>query len=246
MNKKCKTPIKMQGGGDPQNILKQLGLFGNAGDTALSMYNNISSNPLFSQQKQGQVVTVDDLKSELGLKADPHFFGLFGTRWVDKDGNKYTESQLKELAGQRSQELNDGAKSFNDALPVSKLLAGMFDIQQTGIESAEKSSKLNLNDIPLTKGSASPFGYAQKGGVVNATGYLSGSPTENNKFNIIPSNNITMQGVKYPVMAITNTGVNRLMVPNEDYRFDGADYVTEIPLKDMKADKLKSLSKYLF
>jgi hypothetical protein len=45
----------------------------------------------------------------------------------------------------------------------------------------------------------------------------------------INSNNITMQGVNYPVLGISNTGDEQLMMPEEDYKFDG-DSVTEYPL----------------
>lgn len=45
----------------------------------------------------------------------------------------------------------------------------------------------------------------------------------------IPSNNITMKGVDYPVIGISNTGDTKMMFPNLDYTFNG-NYVTEYPL----------------
>lgn len=45
----------------------------------------------------------------------------------------------------------------------------------------------------------------------------------------IPSNNITMKGVDYPVLGISDTGDTKYMLPNMDYLFDG-NYVTEYPL----------------
>lgn len=45
----------------------------------------------------------------------------------------------------------------------------------------------------------------------------------------IPSNNITMKGVNYPVVGVSNTGDTKYMLPNMDYLFDG-NYVTEYPL----------------
>jgi len=44
----------------------------------------------------------------------------------------------------------------------------------------------------------------------------------------IPSNDITMRGVDYDVMGISNTGDKKLMKPGKNYKFDG-DYVTEYP-----------------
>ena len=45
----------------------------------------------------------------------------------------------------------------------------------------------------------------------------------------IPSNEITMQGVDYPVLGISDTGDTQMMYPGEDYSFDGSS-VTEIPM----------------
>jgi hypothetical protein len=45
----------------------------------------------------------------------------------------------------------------------------------------------------------------------------------------IGSNNITMQGVDYPVLGISDTGDTQMMYPNQDYKFDG-EKVTEYPM----------------
>jgi hypothetical protein len=45
----------------------------------------------------------------------------------------------------------------------------------------------------------------------------------------IPSNEITMEGVPYPVLGISDTGDAQMMYPGEDYTFDG-DTVTEYPV----------------
>jgi len=46
----------------------------------------------------------------------------------------------------------------------------------------------------------------------------------------IGSNDITMQGVDYPVLGISDTGDTKMMQPGEDYKFDG-EKVTEFPMK---------------
>lgn len=46
----------------------------------------------------------------------------------------------------------------------------------------------------------------------------------------IPSNSITMSNVPYPVWAQPNVGEGVLMQPEQDYYFDGANYVDEIPV----------------
>jgi hypothetical protein len=49
----------------------------------------------------------------------------------------------------------------------------------------------------------------------------------------IPSNQITMQGVPYPVYAKPNNGQGKIMYPNQDYNFGGASYVDEYPMMKM-------------
>jgi len=45
----------------------------------------------------------------------------------------------------------------------------------------------------------------------------------------IPSSQITMRGVPYPVRGIDNNGYEQMMYPNQEYNFPGADYVDEFP-----------------
>lgn len=45
----------------------------------------------------------------------------------------------------------------------------------------------------------------------------------------IPSNQITMQGVDYPVLGISDTGDTQMMYPNQEYSYDG-ESVTEYPM----------------
>ena len=51
-------------------------------------------------------------------------------------------------------------------------------------------------------------------------------PGENTR---IPGNDITMQGVPYPVWAVPNVGIPQMMYPEQDYYFPGADHVDEYP-----------------
>ena len=45
----------------------------------------------------------------------------------------------------------------------------------------------------------------------------------------IDSNDITMQGVDYPVLGVSDTGDTQMMYPDQDYKFDGKK-VTEFPM----------------
>ena len=45
----------------------------------------------------------------------------------------------------------------------------------------------------------------------------------------IPSDKITMKGVNYPVLGVSNNGHEKMMYPGQEYIFPGADYVDEFP-----------------
>jgi hypothetical protein len=46
----------------------------------------------------------------------------------------------------------------------------------------------------------------------------------------IPSDNITMQGVPYPVFGVGSNGQKQMMYPEQEYNFGGASYVDEYPM----------------
>ena len=46
----------------------------------------------------------------------------------------------------------------------------------------------------------------------------------------IPSANITMQGVPYPVLGVASSGQQVMMQPGQDYNFGNAEYVDEYPM----------------
>ena len=57
-------------------------------------------------------------------------------------------------------------------------------------------------------------------------GYKRNSPDVNNDINIIPSGDITMKGVDFPVKGVDNLGNTKIMEPGKDYKFPG-NIVTE-------------------
>ena len=81
--------------------------------------------------------------------------------------------------------------------------------------------------IGLPGGPNEMFTYVT--GVFSTEGYKRNSPDVNNPFNIIPSGNITMKGVDFPVMGTDNLGNSKLMMPGHDYTFPG-NMVFETPM----------------
>lgn len=66
----------------------------------------------------------------------------------------------------------------------------------------------------------------RKGGIIEDNRGQWAHPGKVTKIN---SNNITMKGVDYPVLGVSNKGDKKLMMPNKDYKFKG-DSVTEYPI----------------
>ena len=67
-------------------------------------------------------------------------------------------------------------------------------------------------------------------------GYRNDSPDRFNDINIINSPNISMQNVDYPITAYPSSGKPTVMYPGAEYYFPGAEYVTEVPHKQLGGD----------
>ena len=65
---------------------------------------------------------------------------------------------------------------------------------------------------------------------VSTQGYKRNSPDVNASSLVIPGNNITMQGVDFPVLGVDNLGNKKIMEPGKNYKFKGSS-VLEIPIK---------------
>ena len=61
-------------------------------------------------------------------------------------------------------------------------------------------------------------------------GYKRNSKDKNNPYNTIPSGNITMKDVDFPVKGTDNLGNSKIMMPGADYTFPGNE-VFEVPLQ---------------
>jgi hypothetical protein len=64
----------------------------------------------------------------------------------------------------------------------------------------------------------------------STTGYKRNSPDKDNPHNLIPSGDITMKGVDFPVLGIDNKGNSKVMQPGQDYTYPG-DVVLEFPIR---------------
>jgi hypothetical protein len=74
-----------------------------------------------------------------------------------------------------------------------------------------------------------PKNISQDGIKVDPMGYW--NPDNVGEPVIIPSNEITMEGVYEPLIGVSDTGDVQYMEPGEEYEFDG-ESVTEYPVKN--------------
>lgn len=109
--------------------------------------------------------------------------------------------------------------------------------QKSFFEPDEIYNHLNIDTITnllnglVTNNKSNTNTTAQNGGYINNTGYLPQFKTSQNPYNIIPSNDITMNGVPQDLLAIPNVGKPQVMPANSGkYKFPNATHVTEIPL----------------
>ena len=65
---------------------------------------------------------------------------------------------------------------------------------------------------------------------LSITGYKRNSPDKDRPYNVIPSGEITMKNVDFPVLGIDNKGNSKVMKPGKDYSYPG-NTVLEIPMK---------------
>jgi len=78
---------------------------------------------------------------------------------------------------------------------------------------------------------------------VSKSGYKRNSKDKKEKSLVIPSNNITMNGVDFPVFGTDNYGNSQMMYPGMDYTFPG-EYVYEVPMARYGGDpSIPDLSK---
>jgi hypothetical protein len=73
---------------------------------------------------------------------------------------------------------------------------------------------------------------------LSTKGYKRNSPDKDRPYNVIPSGEITMKGVDFPVLGIDNEGNKKVMEPGKDYTFPG-DAVLEFP---MNGDAIRNKS----
>ena len=185
--------------------------------------------------------------SPIFTKEDGTIGGIPGTLMRDqKDANKYgnisgghmiisTPDLKKQVIVSGSvKDLDNQLEKFKKDNNVSKVTILQTDNGSFSKDYRTTSGKMTRDQwIDLQKRNnkgASGFylkgrGYAEGGVITDPMGQWAhpGSITR------IPSNNITMRGVDYPVLGVSDSGHKQMMYPGQDYKFHGKS-VTEYPI----------------
>ncbi len=115
----------------------------------------------------------------------------------------------------------------------------------------QQLSEDHSQDVWLSTQGNRPAGFYKQGpadmgwiptrqnGGLSMTGYRNNSPHRDRDFNIIPSGNISMKNVNFPVYGEDNTGFGKVMMPGGEYQFPGHS-IHEIPLKGYNMKKMKN------
>jgi hypothetical protein len=140
--------------------------------------------------------------------------------------------------------LNPAERTFAQKIALNPHLADAQNIAEQALRYGIKLSVAQeiANSIFETKGDSTPFGNPiipikpiinkvsndkkKQGGIIKDDRGQWAHPGEITE---IGSNQITMQGVPYPVLGISDTGDTKLMLPNKNYKFKGKK-VTEYPM----------------
>lgn len=142
----------------------------------------------------------------------------------------------------RNLNVNPGEEITKEKLEKVKKTGGYRDLD---LKYTEDQILKILNTVADNSDISSKNPYAKSGKVINDDRGQWAYPGKITKIN---SNNITMKGVNYPVLGISDTGDKKMMQPGKDYKFDG-NSVTEYPMaKDGKSlvalDQLTNFTNY--
>lgn len=73
---------------------------------------------------------------------------------------------------------------------------------------------------------------------LSTTGYKKNSPDKDRPYNVIPSGDITMKNVDFPVLGIDNEGNSKVMQPGEDTISFPGHTVLEFKLNTKNKNKI--------
>lgn len=230
-----------EGGHDLQNPFNWVEFF-QEHDPKYNYYVGHDRNPVASRFKNAMIEPT--LPGPDGRHTNESWLSGIGELHSNLMGERFKE--VKDLMDYEGMSMDDAIKLLKkDPDPLlTKLINSDNSVSRHFKPDISNEEKLNLlRMLPALGVGALGVGAAAKsvgakepvqkvgGKNINATGYLDNSDTKHNPYNIIPSNNITMDGVSIPLMLMPDGDEARVVMPNSgEYNFPNSQYVTEIPL----------------
>lgn len=220
--------------------------FGNAGDEAIFQHGGTVQvlDEKVVNGKKMYLVDGDTVKAKDGTTVDPMVIPINNIKTKENAkidlsntvGNRkvFSLKEFKDIVPDYQYQgyLNSGSEGLYKNINKSKYPVQIDTFPDGSIvyrpytyESAETSfddyKKLSQNNKPIK---ATPI--YKRGGVIEDNRGQWDHPGEVTKIN---SPNITMRGVDYPVLGVSDTGHQQLMMPGHDYSYYGKS-VTEYPI----------------
>jgi hypothetical protein len=150
---------------------------------------------------------------------NPAFKNPEGDQWFAMQPYKYTAPKGKSLgyiADEADYIFGSQYRLPGNRFDTEAMLRDMGESANESFNSMYKPFNVSMKDIPMNK----------DGGVIKDDRGQWAHPGEITE---IGSNQITMQGVPYPVLGVSDEGDVQMMYPEEDYEFIG-NTVTEYPM----------------
>ena len=129
----------------------------------------------------------------------------------------------KKAEAKKKLEASDEYKQYLEYQKFLEGNKGQFEEYQKALQQKQNGGEMSFYQQGLD---FTPKTISKNGSVIKDD---RGQWAHPGKITEIGSNNITMKGVDYPVLGISNTGDVKLMQPGENYKFKG-EKVTEFPM----------------
>jgi hypothetical protein len=219
----------------PSKYFKKLQKKYNVSDAAESEFKGSMYNNYYPHDEN--VSSIDDwiIHNDVGQipnnrtwwKKGSPYGGAFGRSLFDKPFGRHVYAKQSALESALERPLDQHRELIGDIIEKGRLPNNGLTITPTGesfLPNVQGLKTFTYN--PLTKSMERGILKKKKGGVIKDDRGQWAHPGEITE---IGSNRITMQGVPYPVLGISDTGDQQMMFPGEEYKFKGKK-VTEFPM----------------
>lgn len=191
----------------------------------------------YNKYNKSKYTTKDLLNPEINVKVGDWFINKRIPALLKSEGLEDNLENRLAAYNQGARGLAKNGPSMNAVSRLNQYKSIKYDNHSNHIyiERAGKLEKLGIHPAlgisPHMMGPNIVPDFKEGGNLENTTGYTPGTPSFDNRINIIPSNHITMKNTPFNVLGIPDKGSPRLMTPGSEHYFPGAKKVKEIPMR---------------